>query len=288
MPKKKAAGRGALGSAKARFFHPRKPIRDYLKHNYDKEVLHNVLVDDKKEIRINKKVQMTYECCIKEIDEANVFSIVCCNSKAMQAGITPFPDEIADRAATAPTNDHADLRASNTNSESHVNMNYSSTNDGTQAADIARLRSEGVEVNDEAVDPKNIAPPTAATRRWKLPHSCPQKSDPNTTNSEERWKTKSWNIVKEMDLLSVFSMCMPEQCIKDDILKVTNKHLDEKLTLSEFYKWLGCRFYMACYVGISPINLWWSKEETGMFKGAPFRLDHIMSLNRFQAIDKAI
>ena len=87
MPKKKAAGRGALGSAKARFFHPRKPIRDYLKHNYDKEALHNVLVDDKKEIRINKKVQMTYECCIKEIDEANVFSIVCCNSKAMQAGI---------------------------------------------------------------------------------------------------------------------------------------------------------------------------------------------------------
>ena len=81
---------------------------------------------------------------------------------------------------------------------------------------------------------------TTKPGRWKLPHSCPQKSDPNTTNSEERWKTKSWNIVKEMDLLSVFRMCMPEQSIKDVVLKETNKHLEEKLTLSEFYKAISC------------------------------------------------
>ena len=150
------------------------------------------------------------------------------------------------------------------------------------------LRSEGVEVDDEDVDPENITPPTPATGRWELPRTCPRKGDQNITNLEGRWKAKSWNTVKEMALLSVFRMCMPEQYIKDVVLKETNKHLEETLTLSEFYKWLGCRFYMACYVGISPINLWWSKEEAGMFKGAPFRLDHIMSLNRFQAIDKAI
>ena len=38
----------------------------------------------------------------------------------------------------------------------------------------------------------------------------------------------------------------------------------------------------------TPINLWWSKIQAGMFKGTPFRLGHIMSLNRFQAIHKAI
>jgi hypothetical protein len=62
MPKKKVACLGALGSAKASFFHPRKPICNYLKHNYDKEMLHNVLIVDKKELRINKKTQMAYEC----------------------------------------------------------------------------------------------------------------------------------------------------------------------------------------------------------------------------------
>jgi hypothetical protein len=148
-------------------------------------------------------------------------------------------------------------------------------NDGTRAADIAMLRSEGVEVDNEDVDPENIAPPTPATGRWELPCTCPQKGDQNITNSVGTWKAKSWNTVKEMDLLSVFRMCMPEQYIKDVVLKETNKHLKDMLTLSEFYKWLGCR-------------LWWSKREAGMFKGAPFRLGHIMSLNRFQAIDKAI
>ena len=91
MLKKEVAGRGALGSAKAHFFHPPKPIRDYLKHNYDKETLHNVLIVDKEEAWINKKAQMAYECRINEIDEANVFSIVCKNLKVTQAGITHFP-----------------------------------------------------------------------------------------------------------------------------------------------------------------------------------------------------
>jgi hypothetical protein len=45
---------------------------------------------------------------------------------------------------------------------------------------------------------------------------------------------------------------------------------------------------MACYVRISPTNLLWSKIEAGMFKGTPFRLGHIMSLNWFQAINKAV
>ena len=75
MLKKEVAGRGALGSAKAHFFHPPKPIRDYLKHNYDKETLHNVLIVDKEEAWINKKAQMAYECRINEIDEANIHSL---------------------------------------------------------------------------------------------------------------------------------------------------------------------------------------------------------------------
>jgi hypothetical protein len=60
---------------------PQKSIRDHLKHNYDKEMLHNVLLVDKKEHWINKKMQMAYK-----INEANVFTIVCRNFKVTQAG----------------------------------------------------------------------------------------------------------------------------------------------------------------------------------------------------------
>ena len=113
---------------------------------------------------------------------------------------------------------------------------------------MARLRSERVEVDDKDVAPKIIAPPRAiaATGRWELPCTCPRDGDPNITNSEGRWKAESWSsTVKEMDLLSMPRMCMSKQFNKGIVLMETNKHLDKKLTLSEFYKWLGCRFYMA-------------------------------------------
>jgi hypothetical protein len=82
---------------------------------------------------------------------------------------------------------------------------------------------------------------------------------------------------------------MPEKYIIDVILPETNKHLDgDHLSLSEFYRWLGCRFFMACFVGISPMNQWWSKKPIDQFEGAPFRLNTVISLSRFLAIDAAI
>ncbi len=82
---------------------------------------------------------------------------------------------------------------------------------------------------------------------------------------------------------------MPEEFIKTVIIPETNKNLEgDRLTLSEFYKWLGCRFYQACFVGISPVKLWWSSKEIDKFDGAPFRLGDVMTFARFNAIDKAI
>eukprot|EP00804_Cyclotella_cryptica_P008982 CCRYP_003105-RA/>CCRYP_003105-RA protein AED:0.31 eAED:0.24 QI:0/0/0/1/0/0/2/0/230 len=36
------------------------------------------------------------------------------------------------------------------------------------------------------------------------------------------------------------------------------------------------------------MSLWWSKKDINQFEGDPFRLNNVMSLNRFQAIDKAM
>eukprot|EP00804_Cyclotella_cryptica_P008981 CCRYP_003098-RA/>CCRYP_003098-RA protein AED:0.21 eAED:0.21 QI:0/0/0/1/1/1/2/0/282 len=56
----------------------------------------------------------------------------------------------------------------------------------------------------------------------------------------------------------------------------------------KLYVWLGCVFFMACFVGVSPMSLWWSKKDINQFEGAPFRLNNVMSLNRFQAINNAM
>ncbi len=45
----------------------------------------------------------------------------------------------------------------------------------------------------------------------------------------------------------LFRMTMPEQYIRDVVLPATNVFLTETLMISEFYKWLGCHFFMACF-----------------------------------------
>jgi hypothetical protein len=48
-----------------------------------------------------------------------------------------------------------------------------------------------------------------------------------------------WTTTLELQTLPG-SVLREWRLIKDFVLVETNKHLDEKLTLSEFYKWLGC------------------------------------------------
>jgi hypothetical protein len=64
--------------------------------------------------------------------------------------------------------------------------------------------------------------------------------------------------------------------------------LTTKLTLCEFYVWLGFIFYMACYNGIEDRELWWSNKAIDMFSGTPFRFNEFMTYNRFHSIMAAI
>jgi len=84
-------------------------------------------------------------------------------------------------------------------------------------------------------------------------------------------------------------MCFPEKWVKDVLIPATNKEIDrEDLTLSEFYVYLGCHFFMACFEGISDQRLWWSSKPISIEEGAPFRLHEYMSLRRFNAITAAV
>ena len=85
------------------------------------------------------------------------------------------------------------------------------------------------------------------------------------------WKTQSWQKIKEMDELALFRMCFPEEWAKDVLIPATNKDIEgDKLTLSEFYVYLRCHFFMACFEGISDRRLWWSSKPISMEEGAPF------------------
>ena len=77
---------------------------------------------------------------------------------------------------------------------------------------------------------------------------------------------------------------MPEDFIREVILPATNVHLFPHLTMQEFYKWLGCHFFMSCFQGIDNRDAWWSHQPISMFEGAPFRLHEYMTGTRCKDI----
>ncbi len=58
----------------------------------------------------------------------------------------------------------------------------------------------------------------------------------------------------------------------DVIIPQANQNLGTPINIQEFYVWLGCIFYMACFQGIGDRNQWWSSAPIDQFKGAPFWL----------------
>ena len=56
------------------------------------------------------------------------------------------------------------------------------------------------------------------------------------------------------------------------------------MDLKDFIKWVGCWLYMVFWVGIESRPDWWSMTTPSMDKGAPFRLNRIMSCNHFDSI----
>ena len=65
------------------------------------------------------------------------------------------------------------------------------------------------------------------------------------------------------------------------IIPQTNQNLGTPINIQEFYVWLGCIFYMACFQGIGDRDQWWSSAPIDQFKGAPFRLNVYMPKTRF-------
>jgi hypothetical protein len=95
-------------------------------------------------------------------------------------------------------------------------------------------------------------------------------------------------MIAKYDKFQLFRMCFPEEWLIDVVIPMTNKELSNKMSLQEFYVFLGCIFFMACYDGITYHDLWWSSKPVNMFDGALFHLNTYMMRNQFKEIIQSI
>ena len=281
------AGIGALGAGKARFFHPSAKIREKWP-NEDKRELTNVLVIGEGKRMVNRKEQWCYIVRIPEIDDGTEFHIVKFNFSVRTAPETPFPGE-QNRGPRSRRHQRPAAAAAVEADPRRTDARDAFQNVGEGGVDIDDLRRQGIEVDDDNEPaPENDEPTARGTNgSWEKPTMCPRRMA-NIANTKGKFNSHRWEDIAEMNELYLFRMCFPEQFVLDVIIPQTNKNLGTPIDLHEFYVWLGCIFYMACFQGIGDRNDWWSSSPIDQFKGAPFRLNGYMSKVRFIDITGAL
>ncbi|KAL7504256.1 hypothetical protein ACHAXN_002514, partial [Cyclotella atomus] len=169
----------------------------------------------------------------------------CSNFRVDTAAATPFEDELVANAppprARTAAEEHTAIRAS-----------FSNVARSELAQEVAELRQQGIEVDDDNEPAPEKAQPTPQTTaqvgEWITPTVCARRQQ-NCSNRKGSWKNYSWEVISKMDELAQFRMCFPEKYARDVLVPATNKNIEgDPLCLSEFYVWLGCHFYMACFV----------------------------------------
>ncbi|KAL3809499.1 hypothetical protein ACHAXA_009735 [Cyclostephanos tholiformis] len=278
----KPGGIGAIGSVASRLFHPGDKVRE--KYPKDAKLrCVNVEITDEGLRRIKNEAKMCYLVSIPEVQ--GECYIAKKHFRVEQGPDTPFESERAPLRRDIPRPRlHGEDRTALVNVVCNV---------GNGVADeVLELRAQGLEVNDdnEPLDEGTGAPPPLeynGPHNFTVPTHCPRR-ERNMIDERGKWVSHRWDEIASMSEFELFRMAFLEDFVKDVIIPRTNDNLGSPLMLGEFYKWLRCNFFMACFQGIPDRKCWWSKEAISPYSGAPFRLNNAMSFTRYLEITAAL
>jgi hypothetical protein len=89
-------------------------------------------------------------------------------------------------------------------------------------------------------------------------------------------------------VFQLFDLFFPSEFLKDIVLFIINLNIEGKsLTYGELLRWIGIWFLMATTQGTKRHDFW-SVAPTNIFDNASFRLNHLMSRDRFDSILKPL
>ena len=235
---RKRGGIGALGSYQAMFFHPSAKIREKWPNDNKRLRLERVVVTGKELFHISRKNQVAYICRIPDIDDGIEFHICANNFRVDQEPVQPFEEESVETARAHPSapepDNNQESRRSNENTSKNIGQ-------GANQEDIADLRRQGIEVDNEDCLPENL--PSCENENqipgvhgeWVTPNTCPRRGGPKISDAKGGWKNHSWSSIAEMSEFDIFRMCFPDNFIWEVVIPMTKKYIEgPNMTLQDF------------------------------------------------------
>jgi hypothetical protein len=296
MPQRLRVGVGGVGSCISRFIHPSKPIRDKYVNRPKGHKLENltVIAEGLKTVRRGGGPTNVFIFSHGDFPDVEFYAArryLHITEEGPEDGLFDQEEEVAPVPRCRATREEVQARVGGVDS---VDIPIPvPRNSNLSADDLADLRRQGIAVDDDNDPaPENVparqAPQQAAAvvapLEWRSEGIiCPRRAN-NLQNSNACFKNYSREEVMKMTKLELFLVLFPTDYLTTVLIPETNKELTLPMDLGEFVRWLGCWFYMACWVGIPSRKDWWATSAESMYKGAPFRLGKYMSRNRFDEI----
>ena len=120
---------------------------------------------------------------------------------------------------------------------------------------------------------------TVASTLWRQSGNFPV--------GRSRVKITTNAMIQHMPCLDFVIKLYSMNYIKDIVIPETNKRLNSAMNLSEYFHVIGCRLVMDCSVRNS-VREFFLKNTITPQKGAPIRLNHIISGRRLKKIIKVM
>ena len=165
---------------------------------------------------------------------------------------------------------------------------------GDLREDIARLRMEGFEVDDDN-DPaeENIPTATQPTENelesmgyqdWDSKQSCNRKAEGHVEENPRLLKTPA-----ALTRLGYFILFLPQYYIKEVLIAKTSEEINgADLSLGEFLRYIGLWLLMSSQLKANVREYFSTSNIDPYSSNALFRLTNVMSYNRFCEITRAL
>lgn len=292
-------GNGAVVSVLARYLKPKKAVSDAFPNYNTHKRINNCIVVRKETKEKNGKEQIFFVVVNDGVMNGDNHVELTAFARFFE-GVTEGPAiDFFDRVEPREEVENADETVPFSEAVIEAMQIFGSRRANDD--EVAEIRMEGIDVDDDnAPAPENFPEPVAANG----PEVMNAANGPVVMNADwghdglchrrmtgaDNHPPKFPNFNRQTpDFVELFELLFPKQYLEEVLLLNINKNIgtESLVTYGELLAWFGCWFLISTITGPQRADFW-SSENVSLFKGAPFRLNEIMSRNRFDKILKSL
>ena len=287
MAKKKQIGSGAICTVLLKYLHPGKTISDKFPNRTAQQRLEGLIAQRQEMRKVKKSEQLVVVFRHAQFENVEIYCVKrWCKviSEGAEEHFFPATAEV-EAVEVVPEEQEAVTEISNEVFNARNN-----------SEDIANVRAMGFDVDDDNLPLDENNPDEGAERPavnafyegqvwgWQ---GFDNRRQANIQNVEATIGGLSIDVVSSLSYITMFFYFFPKPFLEDVILKETNKHVTEKISIGEMLRWLGIWLFMATISGFNRRDFW-SMKNVEREEGAPYRFNDWMSSRRFEEILQAL